>query len=348
MSELLPQDTHLTVFVGRTAELRRLIAGLERALQGRGGVFLLSGEPGIGKTRVAEELALEARKRDAAVYWGRSTLAEGAPPYWPWVQILSSILREVGDADFRRLAGSGLPQILQVVPDLHGHFSDVTPTSRDDDQARFGIYDSVGQVLLGAAGARPMVLVLDDLHWADTPSLLLLQLVAGQLPDSRLMVIGTYRDRELAADHPLRTHLADFVRRGETTELPIAGLRDLDAMSLLRVLTGFEPAADVVQRLQAQTGGNPLFLCELARMLGDAGQQPSQWNFFASPDVIPHGIGAVLRRRIEALSSDCRGALEIAAVAAPLGGLGYPLAPPKAGRPPPFHLPRQAHTDDIG
>src|SRR5258708_37798079 len=315
MSELLPQDTHLTVFVGRTAELRRLIAGLERALQGRGGVFLLSGEPGIGKTRVAEELALEARKRDAAVYWGRSTLAEGAPPYWPWVQILRSILRDVGDADFRRLAGSGLPQILQVVPDLHGHFSDVTPTSRDDDQARFGIYDSVGQVLLGAAGARPMVLVLDVLRWGDTPSLLLLQLVGGHLPDSRLMVIGTYRDRELAADHPLRTHLADFVRRGETTELPIAGLRDLDAVSLLRVLTGFEPAADVVQKLQAHTRGNPIFPSHLARTLGDAGEGSSQWNFSMPSDAIPQGIAAVLRSRIEALSAECRSTLQIAAVA---------------------------------
>src|SRR5260370_5548946 len=193
MRELQPQDTHLTVFVGRNAELRRLIAGLDRALQSRGGMFLLSGELGIGRAGVAEELALEARKRDAAVYWGRSTLAEGAPPYWPWVQILRSILRDVGDADFRRLAGSGLPQILQVVPDLRGHFSDVRPTSRDDDQARFGIYDSIGQVLLGAAGAPPMALCLPPFHWAAPPFFLLLQLVAGQLPDSRLMVIGTYR-----------------------------------------------------------------------------------------------------------------------------------------------------------
>jgi DNA-binding CsgD family transcriptional regulator/tetratricopeptide (TPR) repeat protein len=305
----------LTVFVGRTAELRQLVAGLDRALQGRGGMFLLSGEPGIGKTRVAEELALEARKRDAAVYWGRSTLAEGAPPYWPWVQILRSVLRDVGDAEFRRLAGPGLAQILQVVPDLRGHFPDVTPTPGDDAQTRFGTYDSVVQLLLDASGARPMVLVLDDLHWADTPSLLLLQLLAGQLPHSRLIVIATYRDRELATDHLLRTHLADFVRRGETTELPIAGLRNPEVVSLLRVLTGFEPAADVAQRLQAQTGGNPFFLGELARTLGDAGPEPSQWKFPASPDVIPQGIGAVLRRRIETLSTDCRGALEIGAVA---------------------------------
>ena len=311
---LLPQDAHLTVFVGRNAELRQLVVGLDLAMEGRGGMFLLSGEPGIGKTRLAEQLALEAQRRGAAVYWGRSTLAEGAPPYWPWVQILRSVLRDVGDPEFRRLAGSGLPQILQVVPDLRGHFPDVTPTSMDNDQARFGIYDSVMQLLLDAAGPRPMVLVVDDLHWADTPSLLLLQLLAGHLPHSRLMVIGTYRDRELGADHPLRTHLADFVRRGGTTELPIAGLKDPDVVSLLRGLTSFEPLMDVVQRLQAQTGGNPFFLSQLARSLGDAGPEASQWKFSASTDV-PQGIGAVLRRRIEALSADCRDALEIAAVA---------------------------------
>ncbi len=315
MSELLPQGTHQPLFVGRNAELRQLVAGLERALEGRGGMFLLSGEPGIGKTRVAEQLALEAQKRGAAAHWGRSTLAEGAPPYWPWVQILRSVLRDFGDTEFRRLAGSALSRTLQVVPDLGGHFPDVTPTSIDDEQSRFGIYDSVTQLLLDAAGARPMVLVLDDLHWADTPSLLLLQLLASDLPRSRLMVIGTYRDRELAADHPLRTHLADFVRRGETSELPISGLRDPDVFSLLRALTGFEPAPDVIQRLQAQTGGNPFFLSELARTLGDAGQETSQWKFSAASDTVPQGVGAVLRRRIEALSAECRSTLEIAAVA---------------------------------
>src|SRR5260370_2742549 len=146
MSELLPQETQPPLFVGRSAELRQLVAGLEHVLEGRGGMFLLSGEPGIGKTRVAEQLALEAQKRGAAVYWGRSTLAEGAPPYWPWVQILRSVLRDVGDAAFRRLAGSGLPQILQVVPDLRGHVSVVAPTSRADDPPRFGIYSSLAHV----------------------------------------------------------------------------------------------------------------------------------------------------------------------------------------------------------
>jgi DNA-binding CsgD family transcriptional regulator/tetratricopeptide (TPR) repeat protein len=129
------------------------------------------------------------------------------------------------------------------------------------------------------------------------------------------MVIGTYRDRELASNHPLQTDLADYVRRGETAEIPIGGLRDPDVVSLIRALTGFEPAGDMVQRLQVQTAGNPFFLGELARTLGDVDRERAPWSFPASADVVPHGIGAVLRRRIEALSADCRGALEIASVA---------------------------------
>ncbi|HVS49849.1 MAG TPA: AAA family ATPase [Candidatus Dormibacteraeota bacterium] len=314
MSKLLPQETPLTVFVGRSAELKQLVGGLDRAFEGRGGMFLLSGEPGIGKTRVAEQLDIEAQKRGSAVYWGRSTQAEGAPPYWPWIQILRSLLADLGGAQFGRLAGPGLARILQVVPDLRGHFPSVATTSMDDDQTRFGTYDSVTQLLLDTAATRPMVLVLDDLHWADTASLLLLQLLAGLLPHSHLMVIGTYRDLELAASHPLRTHLADFVRRGETTEIPIAGLKDPEVSSLFRALTGFEPAGDIVRRLQAQTAGNPFFLSELAWTLGDLGQESPKWSFPASAEAVPRGIGAVLRRRIEALSADCRGALEIAAV----------------------------------
>ena len=103
MGEHLPPGVAPTAFVGREAELSRLRAGLERALQGRGGMFLLSGEAGIGKTRLAEESAAEARRRGVSVLWGRSTQAEGAPPYWPWVQILRSLLTELGDVEFARV-----------------------------------------------------------------------------------------------------------------------------------------------------------------------------------------------------------------------------------------------------
>src|SRR5262249_43176282 len=208
--------------------MARLRAGLAGAFEQRGGMFLLTGEPGIGKTRLAEQLVREAEQQGAAAFWGQSTKAEGAPPYWPWVQILRSLLRDLGQSEFMRLAGPGLAQILHIVPELRGQFPEVAPASIEDDAARFAIYDSVAQLLLQTVARRPMVLVLEDLHWADAPSLLLLQLLADPLPRSALMVIGTYRDRELTANHLLRTQLADFIRRGETAEIPVAGLTDAD------------------------------------------------------------------------------------------------------------------------
>src|SRR6266568_5115292 len=220
MGELRARDLTPAVFVGRQAELKLLLVGLDRAFERTGGMFLLSGEPGIGKTRLAEALTVEALRRGAAVFSGRSTQAEGAPPYWPWVQILRSLIRDVGEEEFGRLAGPALVQILQVVPELRGHFPDAPSVSVDDEQARFRIYDSVTRVLLDAATKRPIVLVLDDMHWADVPTLLVLNLLAGSLAQSSVMVIATYRDRELPADKALRAQLAAFVRAGESNQIP--------------------------------------------------------------------------------------------------------------------------------
>lgn len=316
MSERLPPGITTRVFVGRENELTQLRAGLDRALKGNGGMFLLDGEAGIGKTRVAEELGLEARRRGAAVFLGQSTQAEGAPPYWPWVQILRSLLRDLGNIEFSRVAGSRLAQVLQVVPQLRDHFPDIPPILIDDEgEARFGIYDSVTQLLLDTTTRRPMVLVLDDLHWADTPSVLLLQLLVSGLPQSRLLVIGTYRDRELPASHPFRTQLVNFLRQGESTHISIRGLEDTHVRVLLRALTGFQPVEDKVQRVQAQTGGNPFFLTELARTFGDEGEEPSEWTSHAGPgEAVPESIGVVLRRRLQDLSADCRSVLEVASV----------------------------------
>lgn len=295
-------------FVGRKHEMAQLRAGLGRALDHRGGMFLLSGEPGIGKTRLAEQIAHEAAERGMAVYWGLSTQAEGAPAYWPWVQILRGLLADLGPDEFGRLAGQRMSQILRMVPELRDPFPDVAPASMDDDAARFGMYDAVVQLLVHAAASRPSLLLLEDLHWADEPSLILLQQIAPTLLHSALLIVGTYRHRELAAEHRLRAQFADYVRRGDTTEISVSGLADADVASLLRVLTDFEPADELVRRLQAQTEGNPFFLKELAQSLIADDDQP------AGATVLPEGVAAVLRQRIEGLSPDCRWVLEVGAV----------------------------------
>jgi len=202
----LPDQESLSprgALVGRDAELTLLRAGLTAAIEGRGGMFLLVGEPGIGKTRLAEELAILAKQHGAAVFWGRSTLAEGAPPYWPWVEILRALLKEIGAEQFARLAGPGLADVLQVPPQLRASYPDISsPSIGDESASRFQIYDTITQLLVDAATRRPTVLILDDLHWADDPSLLLLEMLAGNVPRAAMMILGAYRDRELAPDHP--------------------------------------------------------------------------------------------------------------------------------------------------
>ncbi len=274
-------------------------------------MFLLNGEPGIGKTSLAESAADEARVRGAGVYWGHSTQAEGAPPHWPWLQVLRSLAEDLGADELARLAGEGLHDVLLVAPFLRGHLAE-SASSKEDEAARFHAYDAVGRLLIAASERRPLLLVLEDLHWADAPSLILLQQLAGRLTRSRILVVATYRELELTPDHPLSAGLADFVRAGETVEIPLRGLSKAHVASLLRTLTAFEPASDVVQRVHEQTAGNPFFLKEVARTLRDDGDEPHPHT---RADAVPEGVAAVLRRRISSLSPSARETLGVASVA---------------------------------
>jgi DNA-binding CsgD family transcriptional regulator len=290
-----PRAPEHPVFVGRHEELAQLSAGLDRAFVGHGGIFMLKGEPGIGKTSLAERIASEATERGASVYWGRATKAEGAPPHWPWLQILRALAQELGPEEFGRLAGENLADILTVAPDLRAMFGRVA-SEAGDEGARFRAYDAVASLLVRASDDRPLLLVLEDMHWADAPSLLLLLQVVGDLARCRVMAVCTYRDSELAPEHPLKAWLADFVRGGESSEILLTGLSVADAGSLLRTVTAYEPAGDVVRRVHQRTAGNPFFLKEIARALrDDATTQPEQ-------AVLPEGVSAVLRRRISGVS----------------------------------------------
>jgi DNA-binding CsgD family transcriptional regulator len=303
-----PRASEDPVFVGRKAELAQLSAGLDRAFAGRGGLFLIKGEPGIGKTSVAERVAADARERGGAVYWGRATQAEGAPAYWPWLQILRSVVHEIGAEEFARLAAGDLPQILQVFPELRHHFPGAA-TAMPDEASRFRTYDAIAQLLVEAARIQPMVLILEDLHWADAAALILLRQVAEAIQRSRLIVIVTYRELELEPDHPLKA------RFGGTDEISLAGLDDAEATVLLRDISAYRPAADVVERLQAQTAGNPLFLKEIAKAFrDDAGESRSRREADAA-GAVPTGVALILRRRILTLSEDCRDVLAFAAAA---------------------------------
>ncbi|HYZ11307.1 MAG TPA: ATP-binding protein, partial [Actinomycetota bacterium] len=182
-------------FVGRGRELEALGDAVEQAFQGRGSICLLAGEPGIGKSRLADEVAGRARERGGVVLWGRCWEAGGAPAYWPWVQSLRSLVRTIGVETAIGHLGDDADELAQLLPEIRElrPVALESPTG-DPDAARFRLFDSLTRFLLGAASDRPLVVVLDDLHAADVPSLLLLRFQAAQMRDAALMLVGTYRD----------------------------------------------------------------------------------------------------------------------------------------------------------
>jgi DNA-binding SARP family transcriptional activator len=312
-------------FVGRERELGELGAGLERALGGRGTLFLLSGEPGIGKTRLAHELAGRATQRGLTVLWGRCWEAGGAPAYWPWVQAIRGYLRETDAALVRSQLGTGAVDVAEIVPDVRGLVPDLPePASNEGAGARFRLFDAAVSFLKSAAEARPLLLVLDDLHAADQPSLLLLRFLAGELGAARIVGVGTFRDLELGPDHPLRSTLAELFREQTVHPLELSGLGPSEVGRLIELSTGVGAPAKLVTALHRQTEGNPLFVGEVARLLAsegllEAGDGGPRWRVAA----IPEGVRETIGRRVRRLSPRCREVLVHASVL----GREFALAP---------------------
>jgi DNA-binding NarL/FixJ family response regulator len=305
-----------TPFVGREHELARLLAHLSAASRGDGTAVLLAGDPGIGKTRLAEELAEHARRRRARVLWGRCSEDEAAPAYWPWVQIIRGCVRERTPRRPAAGLGPSLAVIARLVPEVGTWLPDLPePPALAPAQARFRLFDAVAGFLTEAARRQPLVLVLDDLHVADGSSLLLLQFLVRELGGTRMLVVGTYRDAEPERGRPLVETIAALSREPGTACLQLDGLRPEDVGSVIERLTGRPPADDVVAAVHRRTAGNPFFVTELARLLATeqtVGSGPPRaaegWP------TIPGTVRAVVHQRVGRLSAACRRLLTAAAV----------------------------------
>src|SRR5262249_5260209 len=156
---------------GRKVELAELTAALKHALGGRGRLVLLVGEPGIGKTHLASEFAEHAASRGVQVLWGRCWEGQGAPAYWPWVQMIRAAVEARAPARLAAEMGPGAAAIAQVFPDVRERLPDVAdPSSLEGDQARFRLFDAITTFVKRAARAEPLAFILEDLHWADKDS----------------------------------------------------------------------------------------------------------------------------------------------------------------------------------
>jgi len=297
-------------FAGRRRELDELQQLRLRAAAGEGALCLLSGDPGIGKTRLAEELTA-AEPGAALVLWGRCVDSPAAPPYLPWLQALRELRRGTGADHFAALAGDGLPSLLQAMPELADPTAATRSTaqrrSQDAEQSRFALFETVAATLRAAATELPLLIVLDDLHWADEPSLQLLAWLVAELPRTPVLPLATYRDAGLPAEHALR-RLEQDAPRGAVARLRLGGLDTPDLATLVHA-SGMDAGADVAARLHDHTGGNPFFTIETLRLLA-ADPESRSWTA-----AVPDSVADVLGRRLATLSAGCLAMLEAAAVA---------------------------------
>jgi DNA-binding CsgD family transcriptional regulator len=310
------------VFVGREQELALLGAALEQTLGGRGQIVALAGEPGIGKTRTAEVIAHYAESRDLRVVWGRCYEEPGAPPYWPWVQVIRACAEGYDDARLQTMLGSGAGDLAEIVPDLARRVPDRPPAPHPADatQARFRLFDAIAGFWKRAAAEAPQLLILDNLHWADTPSLRLLEFLAPEVGDSRLLVLVTYRDIELSRRHPLSDTLGALARAPRFQRLRLRGLNLGESSRFMAAASGRLVPPELLASVHSQTEGNPLFLAEVTRFLVqegvlDAGPSPALAITGRAGGLrrIPEGVKEVIGTRLNRLSLPCNAVLANAA-----------------------------------
>jgi DNA-binding CsgD family transcriptional regulator len=289
------------LLLNREGELEKLGVALDEALSGRGQMVLIAGEPGIGKTSLALEFADRAAKRKARVLWGRSGDRHGSPPYWPWAEALRAFAEQERVADPQILFGSDARYISAILPELRERRRGRKSGPADeDDSERFRVADAVRVFLQRTARERAIVLVLEDLHWADHGSLFLLEFIAQDVGAHPLLVLATYRDGEVAA--PLAQMLGELARVG-VPRIVLNGLTVDGASRLLAGLTGRPLPARVARQIHARTGGNPFFVTEMAR--GDV----------RDPRAIPGNVRLAISKRLDHLSPLTNQALTVAAVA---------------------------------
>ena len=306
------------VFVGRKREMSSLKAALEEALSSHGRLVMLVGEPGIGKTRTSQQLSTFAQLRGAQVLWGRSYENQEAPPYWPWVQAIRSYVRSCDSEKLKEEMSSTAPILAEIVDEIKERIPDIQPPRKLDnpESSRFRLFDAVATFLRAASRSQPLVVVLDDLHWSDGPSLKLLEFVSHELEGSRLLIVGTYRDVEIGRKHPLQQTLAELTREQLFERTLLRGLQKEDVGRFIELASGVKPSGDLVDAVYSHTEGNPLFVAEIVKLLVQEGEladekleKSKRWTVR-----IPEGVREVIGRRLDRLSERCNETLTVAAV----------------------------------
>ncbi|WP_457189819.1 BTAD domain-containing putative transcriptional regulator [Nocardioides sp. P5_E3] len=276
--------------LGRDAEVDLLERAVRRGAQGHGAVWVVSGEAGIGKTRLVEEVAARTRAAGTVVAVGRTNETSDGTPYWPWAQVLRNLPGVPGDGPAGVVMGTA-------------------GMAEGSNLTQAALHDAVADLLVGEARrSGPLLVVLEDLHWADEASLLLLSTLAGMVSDAPIVLLCTYRVEDAAPAGAFGSMLARLARTPATERLRMSGLPEEASRDLLAVRLGWQPDEALAARAAARTGGNPFFLQELARLVRDSTHPHLAW------DDIPETVHDVLTHRLSRLPVQARRLLDVAAV----------------------------------
>lgn len=309
-------------FVGRHPELDSLTSLWRVAAEGRSSLVLVSGEPGIGKTRIASELARRVHSQGLTVIYGRCDDELGVP-YQPFVEALAFVIDNFEPKDFVQVVGRQAAELVRLVPRLADHVSDLAlPVSTDPETSQYRLFEAVVATLVAASNLQPILFVIDDLHWAAKPTLLLLRHIVSSIAAARMMIVGTYRDSDLYRARPLAEILGDLRRVDGVERIALAGLDAPEVAEFMTRVAGHEldeGGTALARMIYAETDGNPLFTGEVLRHLQEVGaiyEVDGRWTTRGNVTEIgiPDGVREVIGRRLSMLAPLTNDALQISAV----------------------------------
>jgi class 3 adenylate cyclase len=319
VANAVPSGTGRTPYVGRAEERALLRQAVSHAVAGGGGVALIAGEAGLGKTRLVEEIAAEAKTAGMFVVRGQCYDMEGALPYVPFVEAIEYGLTVTTEDAFRSAMGDAGPEIARFVPKVRVAYPDLPPPiALPTDQARHYMFESVCDFFGRAAAIQPMLVVLEDLHWADESTTQLLESVARRVGRAPLLVIGTYRDVDLHPGHPFMRGIEHLSRLQTVSRITLKRLSAIDVAGMLRALSGQEPPERLVQLIYSETEGVPFFVEEVYRHLAEERRLTDAAGKWL-PEVemgeveVPETIRLVLGRRIDRIGETAQRILTTAA-----------------------------------
>lgn len=322
-----PRGRTSTKLVGRDGEFAKLNRMLAQALAGRGDLVLLAGEPGVGKTRLAEEIAEVAARQGALVLTGRCFEAAAAIPYTPITEMLGQATRVLESDRLRAFLGKDAGPVATICPELRKRFDDVAKVADQAlQQDRSDLANGVRDFLERCARAQPLVLLFDDMHWADEASLDLFRHIVDRAGESPLLVIGTYRNVDVDMGPAFANCLVEVGRRGWGDRLVLRKLSEADSATLISSMVGQDFPSVLAASIYQATDGNPFFLEEVVKHLAEEGHLVDASGHFRSDAAIsdievPENVRLVIGKRLARLSKGAREALDAAAAAGRRFGL---------------------------